>query len=309
VWILLTGFLIVVALAGIAFVVHERSHEAYPLLDEAVQELSIDAFQEEQARIRVTYTPLRKQVEALTNNTQGTYSVFFEDLRSGADFGVNERMTYVPKSLFKLPTSIAVLKAVERGSFELDDRVRLTEDVIDSSYGTLYIRGAGSMVTVDELLTLSIGHSDNTANNALRSIIPFSAIEEARLALGVPYPEANSTEYKISPRNYASVLRSLYMAGYLRRPYSQYTLELLTLRRDASLLARGVPDEVIVANKIGEDAKVGLHHDCGIVYHPKNPYILCVMSASSEEEARAVIPAISAMVYEYVDADTGWRRE
>ena len=70
-------------------------------------------------------------------------------------------------------------------------------------------------------------------------------------------------------------------------------------------LLAGVPRDVTVAHKfgsrrIGESEKVQLH-DCGIVYAPERPYILCVMTQGSDfTKLAGVIKSISANVYQSV---------
>lgn len=57
-----------------------------------------------------------------------------------------------------------------------------------------------------------------------------------------------------------------------------------------------------VAHKTGYWYEGEQFHDCGIVYYPENPYILCVMTQGfSLSEANAVIANLSRVTYEYVD--------
>jgi len=67
-----------------------------------------------------------------------------------------------------------------------------------------------------------------------------------------------------------------------------------------------VPKEVRVAHKFGE---LGLPngekqlHDCGIIYYPGNPYLLCVMSKGKDsQKLSGIIQTISSMVYKEVDS-------
>lgn len=44
-------------------------------------------------------------------------------------------------------------------------------------------------------------------------------------------------------------------------------------------------------------------HDCGIIYYPNNPYVLCVMTrGDSMEELKKIISTISLMTYKEVDS-------
>ena len=76
-------------------------------------------------------------------------------------------------------------------------------------------------------------------------------------------------------------------------------------------LQAGIPASVEVAQKFGE-RQVFLHdgtlsyrelHDCGIVYAPDNPYILCVMTRGHDfASLSSTIRDISKVVYDYVAA-------
>jgi hypothetical protein len=67
-----------------------------------------------------------------------------------------------------------------------------------------------------------------------------------------------------------------------------------------------VPDESIkVAHKFGERTleKGTQHfHDCGIVYYPRHPYLLCVMTQGRDIEAQSrAIASISTFVFQKME--------
>lgn len=87
--------------------------------------------------------------------------------------------------------------------------------------------------------------------------------------------------------------------------HSEKVLSLLAQSEFDQGTASGVPKDVRVANKFGERF-IGNEkqlHDCGIVYFPQNPYLLCVMTRGKDfHELAGVISAISQMVYEEIDS-------
>jgi beta-lactamase class A len=69
----------------------------------------------------------------------------------------------------------------------------------------------------------------------------------------------------------------------------------------------GVPAGISVANKFGErelaDGTRQLH-DCGIVYHPERPYVLCVMTkGASFEQLSRTVADVSQLVYREIDTE------
>jgi hypothetical protein len=66
--------------------------------------------------------------------------------------------------------------------------------------------------------------------------------------------------------------------------------------------SKGVPPEVQVAHKFGIIDNE-LLSDCGIVYHQKNPYFLCIMIKNEPiAESKELINKMSKEIYTFVDS-------
>ncbi len=108
----------------------------------------------------------------------------------------------------------------------------------------------------------------------------------------------------MSTGNYAVVLRTLFSATYLNRLNSEKTLELLSKTYYKDGIVEGVPSNIPVAHKFGlrEAQSVTELHDCGIIYYPDHPYLLCVMTAGSNFNLlQKIIQDISRITYEELD--------
>lgn len=91
----------------------------------------------------------------------------------------------------------------------------------------------------------------------------------------------------------------------MNQQYSSKALDMLSRSLFQSWLVTGVPQSTIVSHKFGErniwDGKQ--LHDCGIVYYPSNPYILCVMTRGYDYDTLAyIIQNISKSIYDEVDS-------
>jgi beta-lactamase class A len=304
------AFLIVtnILLAGAVLMIQSTkcstaSDSDYSLLSEKIAWMNAHEFIEAQRNLTVSYLPLREDAERYidAHNLAGRYSIYFEDLTTGAWMGIDEKETFLPASLLKLPCMVAILKKVEVGDLSLDRRVTITSDMLDSDSGTFFNVGAGYNSTVRELLEVLIKQSDNTALRALDSLLTEDEYNNAMLALG--YPAYKPGYYTmISPKQYANGMRSLYFSSYLHRSFSQLALSILASTDYDTQLTRPLPKDIRVAHKYGAYVDGGYFHDCGIVYVPKRPYILCVMShGSSAEESDTAISDISLMAYDYMN--------
>jgi hypothetical protein len=106
----------------------------------------------------------------------------------------------------------------------------------------------------------------------------------------------------------AGFFRVLYNATFLNAEYSNRALETLTHATFSDGLVAGIPKDVKIAHKFGErierNSKGELIvelHDCGIIYAPQTPYLLCVMTHGDSLETNAtIIKEISSLVYDEV---------
>lgn len=299
--------LLLLSLAANAYFAYEsldigKPQQDFGLLSPKIAWLDVDTFLQERESWTVSYQPLKPQINKTLDNVgnNGHYGVYFEDLTTGAWVGINEKEQFLPLSLLKVPTMIAVLKKAEKGDIKLDNALTLQEEDLNSVSGSLASKGAGYNITIRDLLRTMIKESDNTALLTLnRRVITQGGLEEAKTAIGIR--SDNESDEAISPKGYSNILRSLYLSTYLRRPFSQIALSIMSETDYNTQLPAGLPADVKVAHKVGFDSNSRLYHDCGIVYAPKKPYILCVMSRGTDYwEANKVISEISLKVYDYV---------
>lgn len=260
------------------------------------------------------YVSLKKIIEDYIDKTKREkkateVSVYFRDLNNGPWFGIDERAEFSPASLFKIPTMITYFKLAESDSEVLSKT--LTYDGAEDLNAAENIKSeiqleAGKEYTVDELIARMIIYSDNNAREMLGDNIDESTQNEIYKDLGLDIPGVVSIEDYTSVRNYASFFRILYNATYLSRDMSEKALELLSRIEFDKGLKAGIPDGVQIAHKFGErvypNGGANQLHECGIIYHEKNPYILCVMTRGyAIDELVGVIKGISSEVYTYVE--------
>jgi beta-lactamase class A len=151
-----------------------------------------------------------------------------------------------------------------------------------------------------------IVYSDNASKELLHrhleSISP-GILQQTFIDLGIALQKPDGSNY-ITVKTYASLFRGLFNASYLNREMSQYALELLASVEFPNGIVAGLPSGTVVAHKFGfldlqpDERQL---HDCGIVYHTKTPYLLCVMTRGKDpEEISSIIGKISKAVYDEV---------
>lgn len=231
-------------------------------------------------------------------------AVYFRQLRNGAWFGVNERKEYAPASLLKVPVMMAYFKAAEYDKSILEKEIAFNGSIeaINQRFAPSENLQVGEAYTVEDLLERLIKYSDNNALVLLAKGMNSGAIDKLMSDIGIENSSSNNSEDNMSVRSYSSLFRILYNASYLNKDYSEKALQLLANTSFDEGLRKGVPKDVEIAHKFGQrDVDgVGLKqlHDCGIVYHPDGPYLLCVMTRGFDYDILSnVIGEISKRTY------------
>lgn len=260
------------------------------------------------------YEPLRssliKKIDDLRASGKVDHlSVYFRDLKNGPRFGIQEYDDFHTASLLKLPVMIAILHAADQHPALLDEELASPSTLsalsnVEQPDQTIQ---PSTPYPIRELLRRMIVYSDNDSANLLIDKInamPMLVHSNTFLDLGMLNMMAGTMD-DLSMQSYANLFTVLYGASYLSDASSQFALELLSESTYKDGLVAGVPPTVRVANKFGYyivSKTESQLHDCGIVYHPSGPYVLCVMTSGHaiKDEASA-IAEISTIVYTAVD--------
>lgn len=242
----------------------------------------------------------------MENGSIDGLSYYFRDLNNGIWVGLNEEEKFAPASLMKLPLMISYLKQSENYPDLLSKSYVFNTK--DDSYSKQNIvpeelMSIGNSYTVEDLIFRMIAYSDNSALSILlrnSSFFGFRVFDD----LSVELPKDKENEDFMSVRTYSKFFRILYNGSYLNFANSDAALRILSMTQYKDGIVAGVPDDVVVAHKFGEREFNGVKqlHDCGIVYHPDKPYVLCVMTRGDNiEKMSDAIATLSKYTYEEVE--------
>ncbi len=262
------------------------------------------------------YIPFEDEVKhEISRLNEGSYNgnefaVYFRDLNNGPWFGINEEEAFTPASLMKVPLMIAYFKQAERDPGILDEKIKL--ESADSSYYQNIDSGldliVGTEYSVRELIDFMIINSDNGAMLTLLNYIDPAQLEKVYTDLGITVPNIRTPEDYMSVKEYASFFRIMYNAAYLDEEHSEKALDLLSRSQFHAGLVAGVPAGIKVSHKFGERKNIYIGqqtdqlHECGIIYYPERPYLLCVMTRGSDLNVLAnFIKDISSLIYRQIN--------
>lgn len=265
--------------------------------------------------------PFRARVEAYLRDRMRypgveSASVYFRELNDGIWFSVGETERFTPASLRKVPMMIAVFKHAERNPSFLGRKVpfRLTKDHnAQQTFKPSAVMTPGAEYTVEDLVRRMIVYSDNNAFMQLSGVFDAGELRRIYEGLSMRSPDAIGRDDFLSVQTYASFFRILFNASFLGKDLSERALAMLSQAEFRTGIVSGLPDGMPVAHKFGEhrdDAagKVQLH-DCGIVYYPQHPYLLCVMTrGASFEYLDDAIGSLSRIIYREMESQSGRHR-
>jgi beta-lactamase class A len=293
-------------------IIHDKSNPyifTNPVLD-------CEAFEPSEAII--PQQELRDKVNSIKEkNNLSSLSVYFRDLNNGPWVGVNEKDTFLPGSLLKTPYFISYLRNLQDDPTVKDKKVIVTADDAKAAIGQNIkppvMLETGKEYTLGQVAENTIKYSDNVAFSVLIKNVTSEYVNDIYRAIGNVY-DKEGTELSIRVRDAASFFRILYNASYLDRDMSEYALKIFSETTYKNALVAGVPTSIKVAHKFGERSDTATTgtgtpviqvHDCGIIYYPGKPYILCVMTRGTNiGEQEKSIAELSKYFYNKIDKET-----
>jgi beta-lactamase class A len=275
---------------------------------ECVGEMNAD-----QGLVRIRSELVRLIREAQARDTSLRASVYVRDLNNGPWIGIDESAAeFEPASLWKVPLMMYILSQAEADPALLERELTFPgaehmthENSLVGAPTSLNMR-AGEKYTYRDLLFRMIAFSDNYAEELLLTGIGKANVDQLLQSINAEDTYMQGRPY-VTARTYAALFRVLYNSTLFSRSTSEHALGLLTQSFLQGGVRKYLPKDVKVASKFGvrDYAAVGRRevqfHECGIVYHPKSPYVLCVMTKSNQasvEQVTELAATISRGVWE-----------
>ncbi len=225
------------------------------------------------------FEKLRQEI----NQLPGHVGVYYKDLSSGEEVGINENDTYIAASVIKLPLYLHVLEEAAAGRLDMGEKLTVTAEDKVPICGALTLFSGDVDVDIATLCRLMISLSDNTATNKLIGYFGVEELHKAFKNMGLEKTVLNRKLFDmrgledgirnvICPKEIGQLLEQLYLGSFVNEAVCKEAIELLQLQQIDHKLNGKLCNAVPVAHKTGEDD--GLSHDAGIIYAEK-PFILC----------------------------------
>ena len=233
------------------------------------------------------------------------------DLSTGWRIEVNPDRLFPSASLVKVPIMASCFFAAAGNRLDLDKRIRLCRRDKVSGSGVIKNLPDGSVFSVNELMSIMISRSDNTASNLLIGCLGQDYLNETFRKLGLRNTNLarkmmdftsrkQGRENYTSARDIAFLLEEIYYGRLINREYSGQCLAMLKAQKIRDRIPADLPRDIQVAHKTG--LEYGVCHDAGIVFMPEGDFLICVLTKHSYKNsypAKRFIARIAGKVYEF----------
>lgn len=210
-------------------------------------------------------------------DTRGDFAWVVENPETGDRSTHQPHMPFPGASTLKLAIFVRLLELAEIGAIRLDAKLKLRDWHRCGGAGVLQYMARGTELRIDDLATLMIVLSDNTATNVLLDITGcapatatigdgHSAIRRYYGKPTMPLPDGRPFTAIATAEGLASIYRRALTGSLLTERTRNQFWRTLERQQDRALMPRFLHDSVRVAHKTG--AIDGVRHDAGVFWVP-----------------------------------------
>lgn len=261
---------------------------------------------------------LTGDIKQVDQGLDGTMGVAILDLTDGRVFLENADQVFAQASSIKVAILAELYRQEQQseqgaaGNAKLHDLYTVdAKDIVDGSAIMAGLTPGVTRVTNRDLATFMVAVSDNSATNLLidrlgmqnvNGLLDSLGLHQTRLQRRMMDVKAaqEGRENVSTPREMMTLFRALYEEKVVNKALTADFFKVLGTPK-ASDIPRYIPEDVVCANKPGELA--GVRNDVGIVFVPKRPFVIVVMTAylKRERDGDDAIAKIAGEAYEYFD--------
>ena len=248
-------------------------------------------------------------------------------LESGRIYERNADQEFEAASVIKIAIATEAMAQARENRIDLSERWTLTAESKADGAGTLLVLDPGLNPTWNDLITLMIGPSDNTAANAWIRRLGIENINTRMDSLGFhhirllsPIPAASSAKQDpspwtgfrlgtVTPRDVAEWMARVARGDLLDPDSSRRLFDYLDQEPTRLRIARRFPSEFLWAGKSGTMS--GVRNDAGILRTRKGRFVLVILTdgSAARSPSAADHPSVLAIADAARAIVEGWSRD
>jgi beta-lactamase class A len=232
---------------------------------------------------------LRDKLKSLDQKVDGAFGVAVIDLISGKTITLNGDTQFPTASVIKVPILVEMFRQARAGEVNLREKISIqpSESVGGSGKIQDELRKGPVTMTILDLLTAMIEHSDNTATNRAIQIAKMDRVNRRTQELGLQATRlrrimldgdaaSKGMENISTPLEMVRLMEMIYRGKACTHPDD--CGEMMRILKLVQGKIRGaIPLSVEVASKTGE--LHGVHCEVAIVLHPKRPFAVGIFTS------------------------------
>lgn len=283
---------------------------------------------------------LKKKLEHLLFELPGEKSLYIKSLEDDFTLDINSNMKCQSASIIKLFYLYEALKQIQNNKLNFDQLFPLPEEEKVGGSGILNLLHSNLELTLEDLLTLMIDVSDNTATNMLFDILGKDQINQSLEELGIKKTYVARKLMKIIPGVYnyttamdtGKILEEFARPKVLNNHLAEKAIEILNQQQFNDSLSRdlitcgnchnllnnenicpncqtfiGKVDPIIIKfpHKTGEIS--GVVHDAGVMYIHDRAYIIAFLTKNLKNNlaGKSCMSKIGTTIYNYFSKGEG----
>jgi len=267
---------------------------------------------------------MTESVEQIDKHLNGVMGVAVLDLTDGKQFLLRPDEVFPQASSIKIAVLAELYHQEQQSENGVAGKQRLKdlytvrrEDMVPDSDIMLGLTPGVTQLTNRDLATMMVAVSDNSATNVLIDKLGMENVNALLRSLGLRQTKlqrkmmdlkaaGEGRENIATPREMMTLLEQIYKGRLFNRALTDDFFKMLSTGADdvdtkASMILRGIPPGVMVADKVGELEAV--RADSGVVFATNRPFVICVMTTylSDEKEGEKAIENVARAAFPYFD--------
>lgn len=241
------------------------------------------------------------------NRSVADASIYFSHLNNNTWYGINEKTIFNSSGLNKILLLISAFKLIEESPEVLNFKFLLDE--ASGTFQKIDSADAGNSsektLTIYDVMEDMIKNSNNKTATFLNDLLNASSpkiVERVFIDLGIKMPN-NKGIQELTAKDYAVFFSVLYNVTYINDKNSEMALKFLSETAFKDGLNVGLDENTLVAHYYEQttEGKLIQMHNCGIIYYPGSPYILCILIKGYDaNQMNTAIQEISKAVFQEV---------
>ena len=221
----------------------------------------------------------------------------------------HEDDSFQSASLIKIPMIIEGYRQAEKKKIYLNQPLTIPRQEVTRGSGVLHTLSNQVMLTVEDLLTIMMTISDNTATNMMMTLLGFDEINQCIQDLGLKQTILQRRMFDfqalkegldntISAADTVTCLKAIHTGEFLSKESQEKILDIFDQQQIKDKLPSQIGKGVKVGNKTG--SLRGVSHDAAIIRSETQTVYAAVLTEdfTSEEESRRIISEIGKLIYE-----------